>query len=151
MLIMLMLTSILSAALVAALILFVVGFLIYSIVAYILFCIGLRQFLIRNQMSATLCWLPIYNLYLMGKVIEKEIGEQDLGLRYAKYILPIGFVVTYLLHGKIQFLVLLLYTLYSIFCYYRLGKKYRCGVFNAILSFFMLQGAGMLIIKKRNF
>lgn len=151
MLLILMLSSILSTVLISVLIIFAIGFLIYSIAAYILFCMGLKRFLIKNQLSATWYWLPIYNLYLMGKVIEKEIGEQNLGLKYAKYILPIGFVVTYFLHGKIQFLVLVLYTLYGIFCYYRLGKKYHCGVFNAVLSFFMLQGVGMLIIRKRNF
>ena len=72
----------------------------YGIIAYITFCIGLKRFLIKNGLKTNLYWLPFYNLYLMGLVIDHEVGYKNKLLEYAKYIMPIGCIITYFINYR---------------------------------------------------
>lgn len=122
----------------------------YGIIAYITFCIGLKRFLIKNGLKTNLYWLPFYNLYLMGLVIDHEVGYKNKLLEYAKYIMPIGCIITYFITGNLSTVVCPIYFIYTLYVYYIFGKKYEYGLSTAILSIFKLQGINLLTITKKH-
>lgn len=127
-------------------VLLIVGiiFFCYTIFAYVMFCKGLKRFLLRDNIPSRWYWFPLYNLYLMGKVVQYEVGYQSWLLENAKYILPVGWTILQFINGKWIIFFSAAYLFYKVYCYYHLGKKYKCGGIMTILSVFNLQGIGLL-------
>ena len=64
------LVSILTTFVVIPVLLFVgIIFFCYAIFAYVMFCKGLKRFLLRDNIPSRWYWFPLYNLYLMGNAI----------------------------------------------------------------------------------
>ena len=146
------LTSILSTCIVLPFLIAIFVIIFGCIIgAYVTFCIGLKQFLIKDGFKTKWYWIPIYNLYLMGLVINYEVGYKNQLLEYAKYILPIGGTITYFITGNLSTLICPAYFIYTLYVYYTLGKKYEHGISTAILSIFRLQGINLIRIAKTDF
>ena len=105
------LASILSSVIIfPILILILIVFFTILLILYLTFCIGVRNFLIKNGLSTTGFWIPIYNLYLMGHILEFELNCENPLFHYAKYLFPIitialcfvsdtlGTIITHLSH-----------------------------------------------------
>lgn len=131
-------------------VLLIVGiiFFCYTIFAYVMFCKGLKRFLLRDNIPSRWYWFPLYNLYLMGKVVQYEVGYQSWLLENAKYILPVGWTILQFINGKWIIFFSVAYLFYKVYCYYQFGKRYKYGGIMAILSVFNLQGIGLLWISK---
>lgn len=125
--------------------------LIYALISYIIFCKGLKQFLIKNQICTKWYWVPYYSTYLMGKIIEKEIATPEYYIKNAGNIFLIGSIVPNILPGKIGCVVAILYLLYTLYCYYQMGKKYQYGIQTVLWSIFGLEGVALLHIQKKHF
>lgn len=125
--------------------------LIYELIAYIIFCKGLKQFLIKNQISTKWYWVPYYSTYLMGKIIEKEVGTTEYYIKNAGNIFLIGSIIPSILPGKIGSVVFIVYLLYTLYCYYQMGKRYQYGIQMVIWAIFGLEGVALLHIQKKYF
>lgn len=150
MMLVLLFSSILSAILIWTLMIIGIIFIIYMILTYILFCIGIKRLCQKNLISEKFYWLPIYNLYLFGKNIDIEIGYKNKTLEYSKYMIPIGFLLLQFLIGKWFVIGSCIYFIYIIYCNYHLGKKYQIEILITILSVFNLQGLCYLWISKKH-
>lgn len=143
------LVSILTTFVVIPVLLFVgIIFFCYAIFAYVMFCKGLKRFLLRDNIPSRWYWFPLYNLYLMGRVVQYEVGYQSWLLENAKYILPVGWTILQFINGKWIIFFSAAYLFYKVYCYYQFGKRYKYGGIMAILSVFNLQGIGLLWISK---
>ena len=146
------LVSILTTFVIIPVLLFAgVIFLCYATFSYVMFCKGLKRFLLRDNIQVRWYWFPLYNLYLMGKVVQYEAGYQSWLLENAKYILPIGWTILWFVNGKWIIFFSAAYLFYKVYCYYQLGRGYKCGGIMAVLSVFNLQGIGLLWISKKYF
>ena len=117
------LVSILTTFVVIPVLLFVgIIFFCYAIFAYVMFCKGLKRFLLRDNIPSRWYWFPLYNLYLMGRVVQYEVGYQSWLLENAKYILPVGWTILQFINGKWIIFFSAAYLFYKVYCYYQFGN-----------------------------
>ena len=144
------LASILSSVIILPiLILVLIVFFTIFLILYLTFCIGVRNFLIKNGLSTTGFWIPIYNLYLMGNILEFELNCENPLFHYAKYLFPIITIALCFVSDTLGTIITIVYTIYRIYCFYKLGEKYNNGLLLSILSIFHLQGIGLIICTKK--
>lgn len=122
---------------------------LFMLALYASYCIGLRKFLIKNEEKTSGFWIPIYNLYLMGIVLEDELLYKNKYFHYAKYIMPILCVLTFVSSGILCKIVSILYICYKIFCYHYLGQEYQDGILLPLFSIFNFTGIGLLICARK--
>jgi hypothetical protein len=105
-----------------ALIIFIV-----ALVMYILTSIGLYKLALNQRIeNPWLAWIPIGNLYILGKII-KTLKIDTLEIPSIELVLPIGCVVVAIL-GGIPFIGWIVRIAYMILCFlamYKLYKMYR--------------------------
>lgn len=101
--------------------------LLVSIAIYILSSLGLYKLAKnRNIENPWLAWIPIANLYVLGKLVGSlRIG--DLEIPMLEIVLPVGALVSYLLNPIpiIGFIVSILYTILVLLALFNLYKIYR--------------------------
>lgn len=126
----------------AALGVFALFFALIGIGFYILFSIGLYKLAKNANIEYPwLSWIPVGNFYILGKLVKNVKVSQYL-IPSLELILPIGFIVQYLLRNVtvIGFILQLAFYILTLIVLYKLYSMYRPQYATAwiILSIFAL-------------
>lgn len=102
-------------------------FFIVALVLYILASLGLYKLASNRRMeNPWLAWVPIGNLYVLGKLI-KTLKIDTFEIPSIELVLPIGSVVAAILGNVplIGWIVSIAYLVLCILAFYKLYKMYR--------------------------
>jgi hypothetical protein len=106
---------------------FIIIFLILGIVMYILASLGLYKLAVNRRLeNPWLAWIPIGNLYILGKLII-NLKIDSFEIPNIELVLPIGALITGFF-GEVPFIGWVLriaYFVLFIFSLYKLYKMYR--------------------------
>ncbi|NLY81161.1 MAG: hypothetical protein GX078_00080 [Clostridiales bacterium] len=129
----------------------VIGLFILVIVllTYVLFAIGLAKIMKAKGMDDRYrAWIPFWNSYVLGSIIEEEIGNEPYVFEGTKWIFAFGGLAAGVIANMIPFvgaLVPLALYVYIIVCCAVMAKKYGTMVSVIITSIIGLPGIGFII------
>lgn len=118
-------------------------FIIIGIVLYILSAIGLYKLADnRNIANPWLAFIPVVNLYILGLIV-KKLRFEAFEIPSPELVLPIGCIVAAILRSvpllgwlaAVAYLLLMLLTLYRLYCIYRPVQAVLWLVLSIVLPF----------------
>lgn len=129
---------------------------ILSVIGFVLFALGLMTLAKRKGINnAWLAWIPIANLYIMGKIIGHiKIGSFEMDKMEMWLPLSILPLIILLAIPFVRILAIIAFAVIFYFAFFRLFSKYRSenAVLFSVLSvlLFTLGAYGLLVFLVRN-
>ncbi|HKK94708.1 MAG TPA: hypothetical protein VJ916_00080 [Anaerovoracaceae bacterium] len=127
--------------------------LVVAVASYVIYAIGLSKVMAAKGMDDRYrAWIPFWNAYVGGSIIEEEAGYEAFVIDGTKWILTLGGVAGGILSGVIPIIggvIPLAYYVYTIMCNAVLAKKYGTMTSMIITSIIGLPGIGYIILSNQ--
>lgn len=124
--------------------------LVIALLTYVLFALGLAKIMKAKGMEDRYrAWIPFWNSYVLGSIVEEEIGNEAYVFDGTKWIFTFGGLAAGVIANIIPFigaLVPLALYVYIILCCAVMAKKYDSMVAVIVTSILCLPGIGYLIM-----
>ena len=133
----------------------VMGLFIFvlAVATYVIFAIGLSKIMAAKGMGDRYrAWIPFWNVYVIGSIIEEEAGDEAFIFDGTKWILTLGGIAGGIISGMIPVIggiIPLAYYVYLIMCNAVLAKKYGTMTSMIITSIVGLPGIGYIILSNQ--
>lgn len=124
--------------------------LIIAVASYVIFAIGLSKIMAAKGMGDRYrAWIPFWNAYVIGSIIEEEAGDEAFVFDGTKWIIALGGIAAGVVSGIIPVIggiIPLAYYVYLIMCNAVLAKKYGTMTSMIVTSIVGLPGIGYMIL-----
>jgi hypothetical protein len=120
------------------------GFLII-LALYVLKAVGIMKLMDAKSMDRKYrAWIPFWNAYVVGSIIEDEVNDSVVVPGVTKYIIMLYSLLTVV--PVIGEYLVFIGAIYTIVCYAVLAKKYGAMAPMIILSIIGLEGIGFILL-----
>lgn len=129
---------------------FIGAILFFVILLYVIYSVGIMKLIqAEGGYDTYKAWIPVYNNYVLGEIIEKEIPDSDMvKADLTKYIFTFSFMLS-VIPTKVGDVLVIICAIYQLIVLAIFANKYGTAMSMIITNVFLVPGIGLMILAKK--